>query len=180
MRKAFTLIELLISITILSIMMLFLYKSYASLNHSNSFYKKEVQQIKDQQLLKKVLFLDFSLVLGQSATILNENTKENAVLMQSSNSIHNRYNPYIAYIVKDFKLYRLESLKKLFFPLSADSEFSVDYLGEINSFNVYMFDKTIEKAKRKINDYIVKNHITKIGKNEKEYFKLHFGLSPKL
>ena len=76
MRKAFTLIELLISITILSIMMLFLYKSYASLNHSNSFYKKEVQQIKDQQLLKKVLFLDFSLVLGQSATILNENTKE--------------------------------------------------------------------------------------------------------
>ncbi|MFA6196182.1 MAG: type II secretion system protein [Sulfurimonas sp.] len=146
MKRAFTLIELLISITILSIMMLFLYKSYASLNHSNSFYKKEVQQIKDQQLLKKVLFLDFSLVLGQSATILNENTKENAVLMQSSNSLHNRYNPYIAYIVKDFKLYRLESLKRLSYPLSTDSEFSVDYLGEINSFNVYGFDKTIEKS----------------------------------
>ncbi|MCX6051579.1 MAG: prepilin-type N-terminal cleavage/methylation domain-containing protein [Campylobacterales bacterium] len=145
MKKGFTLIELLISITILSIMMLFLYKSYASLNHSNSFYKKEVNQIKEQQLLKKVFFLDFSLALGQP-TILNQETKENALLLQSSNSLHNRYNPYIAYIVKDFKLYRLESLKKLFLPLSADSEFSVDYLGEINSFSVYKFDKTIEKS----------------------------------
>jgi len=144
MRRGFTLIELLISITILSIMMLFLYKSYASLNLSNSFYKKEVNQIKDQQLLKKVLFLDFSLALGQSVTILNQDSKENALLMQSSNSIHNRYNPYIAYIVNDFKLYRLESLKKLSYPLSADSEFSIDCLGEVNSFSVY--NKTIEKS----------------------------------
>jgi alanyl-tRNA synthetase len=51
---------------------------------------------------------------------------------------------------------------------------------EIVSEHKIVFDKTIEKAKRKINDYIVKNHITKIGNSEKEYFKLHFGLSSKL
>jgi len=43
-----------------------------------------------------------------------------------------------------------------------------------------IFDKTIEKAKRKINEYLDKNHIEKITEKDKEYFKLHFGLSPKL
>ncbi len=137
MRKAFTLIELLISITILSIMMLFLYKSYASLNLSNKFYKNELSQIKDEQLIKKVVFLDFSLALSHSTTILNQDKKEDAVLMQSSNSLHKMYNPYIAYIVNNSKLYRLESFKKLTYPLNAGSDFSVDFLGEVNSFRIY-------------------------------------------
>jgi alanyl-tRNA synthetase len=51
---------------------------------------------------------------------------------------------------------------------------------EIVTEHKIVFDKTIEKAKRKINEYIIKNHITKIGNTEKEYFKLHFGLSAKL
>lgn len=51
---------------------------------------------------------------------------------------------------------------------------------EIVTEHKIIFDKTLEKAKRKINEYIVKNHITKIGNSEKEYFKLHFGLSAKL
>ena len=137
MKKAFTLIELLVSISILSIMMIFLYKSYASINHSNKFYKKEVQNIIDTNLLREVVFLDFSLVLSKSVTILNQDKKQDIVLMQSSNSIHNRYNPFVAYIINDSKLYRLESLKKLSYPLSSDSEFSVDYLGKVNIFRVY-------------------------------------------
>ena len=44
-RNAFTLIELLISITILSIIMLFLYKSYADLNKTNKVYEKEVAKL---------------------------------------------------------------------------------------------------------------------------------------
>ncbi|MFA6136550.1 MAG: prepilin-type N-terminal cleavage/methylation domain-containing protein [Sulfurimonas sp.] len=143
MRKGFTLIELLISITILSIMMLFLYKSYASLNHSNSFYKKEVKDIKEEESLKKVIFLDFSLALSQSTTILNQDKKEDIILMQSSHSLHNMHNPYVAYIIKNHKLYRLESLRPLLYPLSVDSEFSVDSIGEVNSFRVYKSDKKI-------------------------------------
>ncbi|HIC13491.1 MAG TPA: prepilin-type N-terminal cleavage/methylation domain-containing protein, partial [Sulfurimonas sp.] len=41
-KSAFTLIELLISIAILSILMLFLYKSYANLNRSNILLHEEV------------------------------------------------------------------------------------------------------------------------------------------
>ncbi|MCX6076233.1 MAG: type II secretion system protein [Campylobacterales bacterium] len=143
MKRGFTLIELLISITILSIMMLYLYKSYASLNYSNNFYKKEVKDIKEEESLKKVIFLDFSLALSKSTTILNQDKKEDVILMQSSNSLHNMYNPYVAYLVKDKKLYRLESLRPLFYPLNVDSEFSVDIIGEVNSFRVYKSDRKI-------------------------------------
>jgi len=141
MRKAYTLVELVISITILSIIIIFLYKSYASLNESNRFYKKELSHIKSQQLKKKVIFLDFSLAMDKSIKIINQDKKEDIVFLQSSNSMHNRYNPYIAYIFKEQKLYRLESLKEFKkYPLSVDTEFSVDYFGEAKSFRVYQSD----------------------------------------
>ncbi|WP_415396549.1 type II secretion system protein J [Sulfurimonas sp. CS5] len=143
MRRGFTLIEMLISVTILSIMMLFLYKSYSSLNHSNSFYKKEVNSLEHMHLIKKVIFLDFSLAIKESITILNQKKVEDVVFMQSSNSLHKRYNPYITYIMKNSKLYRLESLKPLTYPLRKDSKFSVDYIGEVDSFRVFKSEKEI-------------------------------------
>lgn len=138
MRKAFTLIEMLISVSILSIMMIFLYESYTSLNSSNIFYKKELDSIKTIQLKKRLLFLDFSFAMQGKTKILNQDTNEDVVFMQSANSIHKRFNPYIAYIVKDSKLYRLESIKEFKeYPLVYDNEFVADFLGEIDSFRVY-------------------------------------------
>lgn len=139
MRKGFTLIEMLIAITILSIMMVFLYRSYSSLNSSNSFYKKEVSSIKNEQIKKRVIYLDFLQALSGQTKILNQEKEEDVVFLQTSNSIHRRYNPYVAYIVKESKLYRLESLKEFKeYPLGADSEFIVDEFGEVNSFRVYI------------------------------------------
>lgn len=138
MKKAFTLIEILIAITILSIMMLFLYKSYSSLNISNSIYANELVQIKNGYTKKKVLYLDFSLEHKEMTKILNQDTKSDVVFMQSSHSMHKRHNPYIAYIVHDFKLYRLESINEFKkYPLSSGGEYVADYLGEVNSFRVY-------------------------------------------
>ena len=137
-RKAFTLIELLIAVTILSIMIIFLYKSYATLNHSNKIYKQELKEIISHKTKKKVIFLDFSLKISKDIRILNQDRTEDVVFFQSSHSIHKRYNPYIAYIAKNSKLYRLESLKEFKgYPLSSENIFDVDYFGEINSFRVY-------------------------------------------
>ncbi|MBC8236693.1 MAG: prepilin-type N-terminal cleavage/methylation domain-containing protein [Helicobacteraceae bacterium] len=137
-RKAFTLIELMVSISILSIMMLYLYQSYASLNRSNVIVKKEIGEILSTQKLKKVLFLDFSLALPQTTSVQNREINEDFVSLQSANSIHKRFQPYIAYIVKEKKLYRLESLKRLdTYELSADSVFDVDLIGEVDNFRVY-------------------------------------------
>ena len=64
--------------------------------------------------------------------------------MQSANSIHRRHNPYVAYIVNDHKLYRLESLNKILeYPLGNDDEFTADYMGEVEDFRVY---KTLNKV----------------------------------
>ncbi len=141
-KDAFTLIEMMVSIVILSIMMTFLYQSYASLNLSNDVLKKEVQGISNIQNIKKVIYLDFALALHNSTKIQNREKNEDAVFLQSSNSVHKRFNPYIVYMVKENKLYRLESLKKIeSYELASDAEFDVDYLGEVKSFRVYKSSK---------------------------------------
>ncbi len=145
MRKAFTLIELLVSISILSIMMLFLYKSYASLNRSNTVYETKAQKIKVQELKKKVIYLDFALKLDTNLSILKQNQHEDVVFFQSANSVHNRFNPYIAYLLNNEKLYRLESLKEFKeYPIPQDIPFSVDYLGEVQGLRVYTSKKRID------------------------------------
>lgn len=144
-KGGFTLIELMVSITILSIMMIFLYKSYSSLNRTNSIYKKEVSTIQDEQMRKKVVYLDISLALHNSVEIINQDKKIDILFFQSSHSLHRRYNPYIAYIINNGKLYRLESLIKFKeYPLSSDMEFDVDYLGEVNSFRIYKSKEVID------------------------------------
>jgi len=143
MRKAFTLIELMISIVILTILMLFLYKSYSALNKSNILLSEEVQKISQIEFLKEVIYKDFSVARRADTNrsgiiILNQSKEEDVVFFQTSNSIHQRINPYIAYLVKEDILYRLESLKPFKeYPLVADSEFVADELGKIKIFRVY-------------------------------------------
>lgn len=137
-RRGFTLIEMMIAIVIFSIVMIYLYESNANLRRSNVFYEKEVSKLKSKELKKKVLFLDFSLMHYKSIQILNQDKHEDVVFLQSSNSIHGRSNPYIAYLIKNQKLYRLESFKKFNeYPLAADSEFDADFIGDVNGFRVY-------------------------------------------
>ena len=136
-RRAFTLLELLIAITILSILMVFLYKSYASLNKSNQGLYEEVERMESMKLKKKTIFLDFSLAQVGSVKIEHQDKDRDILHLKTSNSIHRRFNPYVSYIFTHEKLYRLESLKPLSYPLDLSSEFDVDFLGEIKRFRVF-------------------------------------------
>lgn len=137
-KGAFTLIEIIIAITILSIMMLYLYKSYASLNLSNTFYQKEATQIKETKSKQKILFLDFSLLLLGEHEILKKDRKEDVVFLQTSNSIHGRINPYVAYVIKDARLYRIESYKKMTMEnFGVERALDIDDFGEVKKFRVY-------------------------------------------
>ena len=141
-RKAFTLIELMISVTILSIMILFLYRSYASLNFSNKILKKEVVKISEIEQIKKVISLDFLLAKMGSIKPNKREKNEDFVSFETSHSIHRRYSPFVAYIVKNEKLYRLESLEKISsYDIPPDGEYEIDYLGAVNSFRVYKSSK---------------------------------------
>ncbi|MBE0513716.1 prepilin-type N-terminal cleavage/methylation domain-containing protein [Sulfurimonas sp.] len=137
-RGAFTLIEIIIAITILSIMMLYLYRSYAALNLSNAFYQEEATAIKESKLKQKIIFLDFSLLLFGEYKIVQNEKKEDAVFLQTSNSMHGRINPYIAYIIKDARLYRVESYKKITADnLGAERVVDIDDFGKVEKFRVY-------------------------------------------
>jgi prepilin-type N-terminal cleavage/methylation domain-containing protein len=142
-RPAFTLIELMVSISILSILIIYLHGTLSSLNLSNELLKSESKNLQDIQKIKKVIYMDFSLALYNSVKINNINTNEDFVTMQGSNSIYRRFNPYITYMVKDEKLYRLESLK----PIDSnnipfDMEFDADFVGEVKDFRVYISSKS--------------------------------------
>lgn len=138
MRKGFTLIELMISIVILSIIMVFLYKSYAELNAQNKKYEQVSSEIKKFELIKEMLFLDISLSKSKSMTIIHLDPKEDIVFFQSAHSIHDRINPYIGYIVKDQKLYRIESLRPLkSYPIESNIDFDIDLLGDVENFRLY-------------------------------------------
>ena len=156
-RNAFTLIELMVSITILSLMMIFLYQSYAALNKSNAFYAQESAQLVQNDKIKEIIYLDYSLALFDSIKILNQEKNEDVVFFQSSNSLHKNYNPYIAYVVNENTLYRLESLKEFEeYPLSRESEFVVDELGEIDGFRVYKSQKKSDSNETEIeNSYLI-------------------------
>ena len=138
MRKAFTLIELLISIVIVTILMVFIYKSYASLNRSNDIVTAEVQKLQKFQKIKKTLFLDLLQAKQGSVKILNQEKNNDVVFLQTTNSLHHRFNPYVAYILKDKYLYRLESLREFKeYPLGVDDQFIVDKLIPVKLFRLY-------------------------------------------
>lgn len=163
MRKAFTLIEMMISVVILSIIMLFLYQAYASLNKSNSFYEVKSDAIKDEQLKKRIIYMDFALAQLGSISILNQDKQIDVVFLQSSHSLHRKHNPYIAYVTKDNKLYRLESMEKFSeYPLSLDDQFVADYMGEVEGFRVYQTSKVIDK----ITQSVYLTHINFLKEND--------------
>lgn len=138
-------------------MMLFLYKSYAGLNKSNELFGTEIEKISKMQSIKKVIYLDIT--QAKSLTIQNQSTTEDVVFMQTNHSIHNRIEPYVAYIVKENVLYRLESLREFSeYPLGVDSEFVVDELGEVNSFRLY--------ASRELTKQLYLMHVAFTSKEE--------------
>jgi len=146
MKKAFTLIEMMIAISIFAIVSLFLYKSYYSLNQSNLKYEELLKKSEKFNKIKKTIYLDFTLALSSDISILNQEKIEDVVLFQTTNSIHNRINPYVGYIIKDKTLYRIESLNKLTYPLDAELDADVDKIAKVKRFRVY-------KALKKINSF---------------------------
>lgn len=137
MKKAFTLIEMLISVGLLSVITIFLYQTYASLQKSNRFYGEELSEASREQKLRKTIYLDFALSTPESIKLINIDKTSDVVIMQSSNSVHHRIMPYIAYMIKDKHLLRIESSQELFYPLSGEEEMVIDDLTELEIFRVF-------------------------------------------
>ena len=137
-KNAFTLIELLISITILSIIMLFLYKSYADLNKINKVYEKEVAKLEHISRIKQVFYLDLLLASKETLSISHQDAQFDFVSFETKHSLHRLIKPYVAYIVKENTLYRLESNKAIkSTEISREQPFIIDKIANVKKFKLY-------------------------------------------
>lgn len=136
-RHAFTLIEMMIAITLFSVVMIFLYQSMATLDKSNQFYSDKLHSISTEQSLFKTLYLDLSLSEPNSGEINNINRDEDMLFLQTSHVVHTHVMPYIVYFVKDKHLYRVESATKLSYPFESNINALIDDFGEVKKFRLY-------------------------------------------
>ncbi|MGB5964808.1 MAG: prepilin-type N-terminal cleavage/methylation domain-containing protein [Sulfurimonadaceae bacterium] len=136
-RNGFTLIEMMIAITLFSVVMIFLYQSMATLDKSNQFYSDKLQSISTEQSLFKTLYLDLSLSESNSGEINNINKNEDMVFLQTSHVVHTHVMPYVVYFVKENHLYRVESASKLSYPFESNINALIDDFGEVKKFRLY-------------------------------------------
>ena len=136
-RKAFTLIEMMIAISLFSVIMIFLYQSMATIDKSNRFYGDKLQTIETKEALIKTLFLDLSLSLSNSGEINNINKNEDILFLQTTHVLHTHVMPYVVYFIQNKHLYRVESASKLSYPFESNINALIDDFGEVQKFRLY-------------------------------------------
>jgi len=137
MKRSFTLLELLLSITIFSLITLALYHSSNTLKKSNKFYIGVEKKLATYNFINKTIFMDIYHANGK-IDIHNEEKNIDTIIFQSRHSLYKNYLPYILYIVKDKYLFRVESYQKITYPVETLKENSiVDNLGVVENFRLY-------------------------------------------
>jgi prepilin-type N-terminal cleavage/methylation domain-containing protein len=113
--KGFTLIEVMISVALFSIIILFLYQTIDMNEKSNRFYEEKLTTYKNQDDVKFIIYED---ILNNSLNIETNGTKtiqkdknDNTILhLHTSNTFHNPfYNNVTYFLGKDGELFRVES-----------------------------------------------------------------------
>lgn len=119
MKKSFTLLEILISITILSILFLAMGNIINEFKSSKNTLKKISQKYKKDNLLIKILYND----ILNSKNIKIKNSKNSdfcRLYLTTSNSLYNLIEPNVLWYIskKNNTLVRVESYKKITLPNS--------------------------------------------------------------
>jgi type II secretory pathway pseudopilin PulG len=159
-KKSFTLIEILISIGLFSIIIVFLYQSLDMTQKSNDFYSKKLIATQNTNQIKKILFLDFIHSSNISIDIKND-----ILRLKSTNYYHNPFYNNITYLVtKDNNLARLETLKPFDKNRLNDNYFDTSYIDILDS-NITKFKISKNKTnikKDKIAIYLEKKNGQKL------------------
>ncbi len=108
MKRAFTLIEMVIAIAIFALAMTLLYEN---LDISKKFFSKTKEVYKRAEYKEKVIKLLYQDFLN--ATDLKSDIDEKAVVFRTSNSIFHIPHPYVGYYNIKNRLYRIESIHPL-------------------------------------------------------------------
>ncbi len=121
MKKSFTLIELIVSIALFFMIVIFLYKTIDITKITNDFFSSKVSKVISTNKIKKVLFED--IVEADIIELQSDNNKNTILYLETTNMYHNVFYKHVTYIVsRENKLIRIESLKK-FDKLKLNDEF---------------------------------------------------------
>ena len=112
MRRAFTLLEVIISISLFMILLIFLYKTLDQTKLSNSQFLTHTKTVKYQNELNDILLED----ILESTSVIDvkfDKDKNTLLRFESSNSYHNSFFSHITYMISSRnKLIRIESKDK--------------------------------------------------------------------
>lgn len=111
MKKSFTLLELLISISIFSIIIVFLYKTLDQTKYSNILFSKKQETLKQSNHLHNILLEDVT-ESNSTPTVIPDKNKNSIVKINTSNTYHDVFFNNVTYLVGNTKkLLRIESEK---------------------------------------------------------------------
>ena len=110
-KRAFTLVEVVISIFLFSIMMIFLYKSVASLKLSNQIIKRHTQN--DKIISKTISLMREDILKGYK--IYTSSLQKDILSLKTLNSIHQIAKPLVKWMLIKNHLIRVERNYEIFF-----------------------------------------------------------------
>ncbi len=157
MKKSFTLLEVIISIGIFSILMIFFYKTLDQVSFSNNIFKEKEKSLYSDNRIYKIMLEDT--LESSKVEVLEDKNKNSVLKLISTNTFHNPSYKNITYLIDASNtLVRIES--KLEFLLDkTSSEFYKDiYVDKIQDeviiFSINNINKDIKIAIKQDNRHI--------------------------
>lgn len=160
-KKSFTLIEVLISITIFSFVMITLYQVLDITKKTNKSFESIVVKQQEINDIKNIIISDISQSTS-SIKIELDNNLNSKLFFKTSNSFHNPFYSYITYLVSsEKKLLRVESRNYLT-KETLDKELETAYVDTL-LFDIERFEVLLSKKNSKV-------YLIKVKQKNKEKF----------
>jgi hypothetical protein len=133
--------ELMVSIVLIVLIVLFLYGAIGSMKFSNQTFAKHDQQENNRTKIFELLYKDMIQSVSSRATPTKDK-KFTFIELQTKNSLHEIAMPYVTYFVhaQSDSLIRLEAAKKIVLPISYEDRFAIHadtILNDVSAFNIY-------------------------------------------
>ena len=141
LKPAFTLIEVIVSVVLLSLMITYLYNALGVLQNSNSSLLSKEKQLDTRDFLFGLLYKD--LFEATSTTITSTQSKDFDILkIKTPNSLHDISTPNVIYVVvkEEKKLIRIESPYTFALPIPMESTYMMyadEVAKEVEFFKLY-------------------------------------------
>ncbi len=123
MKKAFTLIELVVAIGVFSVLIVYMYQAIATTKKSTSIYEKMYEKADRISLIKKIIYNDiFNQVDPYTNTQTITEKDFSTYYLRTNNSLNALASPYVAYKVIKGNLYRFESTAPFKLPFTYETK----------------------------------------------------------